>query len=238
MGCGQDLFGGPAGLDRLGDGGNQSRPGGVSDDACAEVVAEQHGEVTGPGRPQGGGNGGAARAQVAGLREQRSGRELPGQPPPQCGGGHLVRQWRGRAGDCAVGAGVSRAGAPDQRVDVDAGAVCGGEPVGEHGPVGVGEQPGFELLGQGAPAVRGRRGVAERAGDPGAQGVLLAGVGGGQPSGAGGGQVVVRDVVGGSPDGEVGEQVAGAVGAEQRRSPGRALVGVQARARSATCSAR
>jgi len=104
-------------------------------------------------------------------------------------------------------------------------AACGGEPVGEHGPVGVGEQPGLELLGQGAPAVCGRCGVAERAGDPGAQGVLLAGVGGGRPAGAGGGEVVVRDVVGGSPHGEVGEQVTGTVGAEQRRSPGRGAGG-------------
>jgi len=217
--CGQDLFGGPAGVGGVGDGGDQGRPGGVGDDACGQVVAEQDGEVAGPVGPQGGGNGGAARAQVAGLREQRSRRELPGQPPPQRGGGHLVWQWRGPVGQCAVGegavgAGVGREGVSDQRVDVDAGAGGGGEPVGEHGPVGVGEQPGLELLGQGAPAVRGRCGVAERAGDPGAQGVLLAGVGGGQPAGAGGGEVVVGDVVGGSPDGEVGEQVAGAVGAE------------------------
>ena len=137
VGCGQDLFGGPAGLDRLGDGGDQSRPGGVGDDACAEVVAEQDGEVTGPGRPQGGGDGCAARAQVAGLREQRSRRELPGQPPPQRGGRHLIRQCGGPVGGCALRAAVRRAGMSDEGVDVDAGAVGGGEPVGEHGPVGV-----------------------------------------------------------------------------------------------------
>jgi len=230
VGGGQDLLGGPPAVGGLADGGDQGRPGGVGDDAGGEVVTEQDIEVAGPGRSQGAVGGGAVGAQVAGLRGQGGGCQVPGQSPPQRCGGHLIRQ-RARLVPrrceprlcCGGGVGVARVAdeAGDQGVDVDAGAVGGGEVVGDGRPVRIGEQPRLDLPGQGAPPVRRGSRVAEDAGDPGVQSLLRPPVRGGQPLRAGRAQVVVLDVVRGPPNGEVGQQVAGAVSAEQRHGPGR-----------------
>ena len=94
----------------------------------------------------------------------------------------------------------------DECFDVDAGARCGGESVGEHGPVGVVDDARIDPIRQLGPDGGRAGGIAEHGVRAGSEGGLVALFGSGLLVGTGGAAVAVVDAEGGAPDGEVGEQ--------------------------------
>ena len=96
----------------------------------------------------------------------RGGGQVPGQSPPQRGGGLLVGQRSGAGGGAGEGG------------DVDTGAVDGGQPLGQRGPVGVIGDARVDAVCQRCPRSGGGVRVTEQAGDALVEDTLGAGLGG------------------------------------------------------------